>query len=305
MNLSERMARTEPAVLALGLLALLTLVVFIPTGFVLAKGPWDTEQDGHGPFILAAAAYIAWTKLPELTAAPVRPAPWAGWALLVPGMALMVLARSQEVLAPEVLSLMPIFAGSVLLTGGWRALKVFLFPIALLFFAIPPPGWALDTLTLPLKVLISDVVTRVLYAAGYPIAQNGVVIMIGPYQLLVKDACAGMNSIFALSAIGFLYVYVRGHASKLRNLALLAAVLPIAIAANFIRVMALVLIAYTFGPQAIEGVLHDFTGIALFAMALFLFIALDGVFDVILRLFGLRRRPASVQPAADPARHPG
>ena len=32
-------------------------------------------------------------------------------------------------------------------------------------------------------------------------------IMIGSYQFLVKDACSGMNSIFALSAIGVFYAY--------------------------------------------------------------------------------------------------
>ena len=69
------------------------------------------------------------------------------------------------------------------------------------------PDWLIDAATVPLKVFISDVVTRILYAAGYPIAQNGVMIMIGSYQLLVKDACSGMNSIFALSAIGVFYAY--------------------------------------------------------------------------------------------------
>ena len=71
-----------------------------------------------------------------------------------------------------------------------------------------------DAATVPLKVLISDMVTNVLYAAGYPIAQNGVVIQIGPYQLLVQDACSGMNSIFALSAIGVFYVYAFPVARK-------------------------------------------------------------------------------------------
>ena len=85
---------------------------------------------------------------------------------------------------------------------------------------MPAPDWIIDAATVPLKVLISDLVTRILYAAGYPVAQNGVMIMIGSYQLLVKDACSGMNSIFALSAIGVFYVYAFRWTSKLRSLAL-------------------------------------------------------------------------------------
>ena len=77
-----------------------------------------------------------------------------------------------------------------MLLAGWKALRILAFPIGFLLFTVPAPGWMVDGATIPLKVLISDLVTKVLYAAGYPIAQNGVVIMIGPYQLLMKDACA-------------------------------------------------------------------------------------------------------------------
>ena len=83
------------------------------------------------------------------------------------------------------------------------------------------PDWLIDAATVPLKVFISNVVTNVLYATGFPVAQNGVMIMIGTYQLLVKDACSGMNSIFALSAIGVFYAYAFRWQEKIRSLFLL------------------------------------------------------------------------------------
>jgi exosortase len=143
-----------------------------------------------------------------------------------------------------------------------------------------------DGATVPLKVFISDLVTKLLYAADYPVAQNGVVIMIGPYQLLMKDACAGMNSIFALSAIGMFYVYAFRWESKIRALILLATIIPITIVANFIRVMALVLVAYYGGVELIDGVLHDLTGIALFVIALTLLF----ICDALLGLTGILAR---------------
>src|SRR6266545_1471242 len=102
------------------------------------------------------------------------------------------------------------------------------------------PDWLVDAATVPLKVFISNVVTNVLYATGFPVAQNGVMIMIGTYQLLVKDACSGMNSIFALSAIGVFYAYAFRWQEKIRSLFLLAAIIPITIIANFFRVSAMV-----------------------------------------------------------------
>jgi exosortase B len=258
-----------------------TLVAYAPTFIQLAQGPWQTEQEGHGPLILAASLWLVWSSRDKLRNAEIRPAPVAGWASLLVGLAMLFLARTQDLISVEVFSELPVITGCVLLLAGWKVLRVLAFPIGFLIFTIPAPGWMVDGATVPLKVFISDLVTKVLYAAGYPVAQNGVVIMIGPYQLLMKDACAGMNSIFALSAIGMFYVYAFRWESKLRSLALLATIIPITIVANFVRVMALVLIAYYGGVGLIDGPLHDLTGIALFIIALVLVFICDGTLGFI------------------------
>jgi exosortase len=160
------------------------------------------------------------------------------------------------------------------------------------------PDWIIDAATVPLKVFISNVVTRVLYAAGLPIAQNGVMIMIGSYQLLVKDACSGMNSIFALSAIGVFYAYAFRWEEKIRSLILLISIIPITILANFIRVISLVLIAYYGGPDLLEGIVHDLTGIGLFVVAIILLFVLDaflGFFGSLLRRIRRRSPISTVQ----------
>jgi exosortase len=184
---------------------------------------------------------------------------------------------------------LPVIVGCVLLSAGWPILRVLAFPIGFLFFAVPAPDWMIDAVTVPLKVFISDIVTRVLYAAGYPVAQNGVMIMIGSYQLLVKDACSGMNSIFALSAIGVFYAYAFRWEDKVRSLILLAAIIPITIAANFIRVITLVLIAYYGGVDRLDGILHDLTGIGLFVIAVVLLFLFDGFLSLCSRLFASPR----------------
>ena len=258
----------------------LTVLCYIPTGIVLNAGPWQTEQEGHGPFLIAAAAWFALGQREALRSTIFKPAPWLGWPVLLIGAAIFYVGRSQEILVFETGSIIPILAGLVLIAGGWPALRRLLFPIGLLIFAVPPPGWLMDAVTLPLKAMISDVVTRMLYWFGYPIAQNGVVIMIGPYQLLVKDACAGMNSIFALSAIGVIYIYIMEYQSRWRNLVILLSILPITIAANFVRVILLVLIAYHFGSAAVEGFVHDVTGVLLFAVAFAILVGFDGILSI-------------------------
>lgn len=269
------------------------LAAYLPTVKSLIDGPWQTEQEGHGPLIIAAALWLVWQSRKKLQSTPLSPALVAGWTVLLFGLALMFLARTQGVLTVEVFSAIPVVIGCVLLLAGWTVLRVLAFPIFFLFFAVPMPDWLIDAATVPLKVFISDAVTQGLYEMGYPVAQNGVMIMIGSYQLMVKDACSGMNSIFALSAIGVFYVYAFRSDAKVRGVLLLAAIVPITIVANFIRVLALVLIAYYGGTDAVEGIFHDLTGIGLFIVAVALMFLFDGFLSLLARLFKAAPRPAA------------
>jgi exosortase B len=283
------------------LLAGAFLAAYVPTILGLINGPWQTEQEGHGPLIIAASLWLVWQSRERLWATKISPAPISGWATLLIGLVLMFLARTQDVLTVEVLSIIPVIVGCILLSAGWPALRVLAFPIGFLCFAVPVPDWIIDGATVPLKVFISDSVTRILYHAGYPIAQNGVMIMIGSYQLLVKDACSGMNSIFALSAIGVFYAYAFRWQERFRSLILLSAIIPITIIANFVRVLSLVLMAYYGGPDLIEGIVHDLTGIGLFVVAIILLFALDSLLGfcgaVLIRLHRRSMRGAIVPKA--------
>jgi exosortase len=264
------------------------LIAYAPTALGLINGPWQTEQEGHGPLIIAASLWLVWQSREQIKSAALIPAPIVGWITLGCGLLLLFMARTQELLTFEVLSAIPVIVGCVLITAGWPLLRILAFPIGFLFFAVPAPDWVIDGLTVPLKVLISDLVTKMLYAAGYPIAQNGVMIMIGTYQLLVIDACSGMNSGFALSAIGVFYAYAFRWGGKARTILLLAAIIPITIFANFIRVVTLVLIAYYGGIDLLEGGAHELTGLGLFVVAVALLLLFDTFLRLCARLIGWR-----------------
>ena len=269
---------------------LVSLLIYIPTYIRLYNGPWQTEQEGHGPLIMLACAWLAWRQLGALRAAPVSPAPVAGWVLLLLALALMVVTRSQDLMVIEAATQIPVLFALLLISVGWAGAKTMAFPIGFLIFAVPPPGWAVDVVTVPLKGFVSDVVASALYNLDYPVAQNGVVIMVGPYELMVKDACSGMNSIFALSAIGVFYIHEFVVKAPVRAALLALAIIPITILANILRVAALVLISYYLGADAVEGALHDFTGIFLFVIAIALFFGLDLVLAMLTRLL-FRRTP--------------
>jgi exosortase B len=177
----------------------------------------------------------------------------------------------------EVGSQIPVLLGAFLIISGLPLVRALWFPLFFLLFMVPLPGFLVDAVTGPLKGYVSALTEQILYFAGYPIARNGVVLTIGQYQLLVADACSGLHSMFSLSAMGLLYLYLMQRTSLARNLILIASILPIAFAANVIRVMILVLVTYHFGDEAGQGFVHDFAGILLFVVGLLFLFLLDGV----------------------------
>jgi exosortase/archaeosortase family protein len=97
----------------------------------------------------------------------------------------------------------------------------------------------------------------------------------GQYQLLVADACAGLQTLLTLEALGLFYLNLMRHPSAFRNITLAILIIPISFTANVIRVIALTLITYYFGDAAGQGFLHGFAGMVLFVTALLLILAVD------------------------------
>jgi exosortase B len=265
------------APIAVGLCAL-----YIPTYASLANGLWNTEEQGHGPLILAVIGWLMYQSKSMFLEADAQEAPIKGWTILLAGLLLYMLGRSQDILVFEVGSHIPVFAGLILIARGPSTLKKLWFPIFFFVFMVPLPGVVVDALTNPLKRHVSEIAEYLLYGAGYPIARSGVTLTIGPYQLLVADACSGLHSLYSLSALGLLYLHLMKHVSFLRNTLLAFCILPVAFGANVIRVIFLVLVTYHMGDEAGQGFLHGFAGMVLFVAALGLLFLIDAGVGLVL-----------------------
>ena len=251
------------------------VAMYVPTYWAAFNGIWQTDEMGHGPIILAVLLWLFWGVRAAVLNAPVEPLRWLGWPLFGLGLLSYVFGRVFNISSVEFASHLFIVAGLLLLLRGAEALRAAWFPVLYLIFLAPLPGTFVDAITAPLKSWISVIVVDLLYYAGYPIARAGVMITIGQYQLLVADACSGLNSMFSLSALGTLFMYIMGRKSLAHNAIMLAAILPIAFAANIIRVTTLVLVTYHLGDEVGQGFLHGAAGMVLMIAALILFFALD------------------------------
>lgn len=272
-------AQARPAIaewfpLFIGLIAL-----YVPTWVGLSSTIWATEAQAHGPIILAVALWFFWKQGPSIHEMPAAPSK-AGWPLFILGLLLYAIGRSQDILLFEVGSQIIVIASLLLILRGWAALGAAWFPLFFLLFMIPLPGAFVDALTLPMKMAVSYVAENVLYSVGYPISRTGVILQIGQYKLLVADACAGLQTLFTLEALGLLYLNIVRHDSFFRNVALAILIIPISFTANVIRVMVLTLITYHFGDEAGQGFLHGFAGMVLFITALLIIMGVDSLLQL-------------------------
>lgn len=264
-------------------------ILFVPTFYDLFTGAWIGEEQGHGPIIFGLALWLIWRKWPEVLAATTPPrASWAGWPVLAIGLVAHLLGRSQHILMLEIGSIIVVMAAVLLVKRGARALAVLWFPFFFMIFMVPLPSEFVAAVTLPMKMAVSWATEHLLFAAGYPISRTGVILQIGQYQLLVADACAGLQTLLTLEALGLFYLNFMRHPSAFRNIGLALFIIPISFSANVIRVIALTLITYYFGDAAGQGFLHGFAGMVLFLTALTLILSVDSGLQ-----WYLRRRDAA------------
>jgi exosortase len=267
------------------------LALAIPTGFSLAAQEWNRDSGAHGPIVLAIGGWLIWRQWGALK----ETASAGSWPIMI-GLLLLSLpvymfGRAYDFLTLEAGGLYG--AGLAVLQSrfGLVALRKIWFPLLYLAFAIPAPHSLMDSLTAPLKEFVSHIATSGLAALGMPVARQGVTIFVAQYQLLVEDACSGMNSLIGLTAISLLYVYLARGPSILYSLVLTCLAIPVAIAANVIRVALLVIVTYLFGDEVGQSFIHFAAGILLFLTALLLVFALDKGLQSLASLSVIRRRP--------------
>ena len=249
----------------------------IPTMIDVARQSWSTEQGAHGPIVLATGIWLVSTLRKQFTPL-IRPGNLAlALAIVIPSLIVYLIARITMTLELEGFALYFAMVGVFYGMCGQRVLRLMWFPTVYFIFLFPPPDSVVATITQPLKLGISQAAVALLDLCGMPIARKGVIIQVDQYDILVAAACAGLNSIISLSAIGLFYIYMRHNANWRYALLLMLAIVPIALLANFVRVLLLILITYYAGDSYAQGFLHGFAGMVMFAVALLGIFGLDAI----------------------------
>lgn len=260
------MRRAE--LLIVGLLA----VAFVPALLALARAWSSADYLTHG-FLVPVVAYWMSRKRGHRLGAPGRD---ARGALLIGLSALLyAVGLAQGSVSLQGLAVVLAAAGVVALFWGPAGLRRYAIPLSFLLFMVPPPPSLLSPIIVWLQLEVTLTSVNLLQAIGYTVLRQGnVVLLPGGGSLFVADACSGITSIVTLLPLGVMLAYFRAQ-SRLQGFALVAAVIPVAMIGNLVRVLVTVSAATHFGVErATSGPLHESAGLLTFVLECLVLIGL-------------------------------
>jgi exosortase len=256
---------------------LVVLVAFLYSGILglLVQDWWTDPNFSHGFFVPAFSIFVIWQRRKVLASIPVEPS-WSGLAIIVLALLVYLLGVIGAELFLSRSSFVLLLAGLVIYFLGWGYFRALIFPWAFLFLMVPLPTLILSEVTFPLQFLASNLASSLLALVGVPVLREGNIIQLPTMSLEVVEACSGIRSLVSLVTLSLMYGYLM-EASTLLRVTLALAGIPIAIAANSLRVMGTGLLGLYWGPDKAEGFFHTFSGWVIFILALGMLLGLHRV----------------------------
>lgn len=273
-------------------LSLSTLVVIMYASVLssLARQWWDDPNYGHGFFVPIFAGYVLWSERDRWRALPFHPSN-LGFGIMLFASGLRVLGMLGAELFIARLSLVILISGLVLFLAGRQVLRSIAFPTGYLLFMIPLPGIVYYQLTFPLQLWASRLAASGLVALGIRTVREGNLLILPNCTLNVVEACSGIRSLLSLLAAVVAYGYL-AEPSAWKRTALAVASIPVAIATNGLRLVAVGALSYYSGPSVDSGAVHLALGLGFFALA---FISIM-LIHKLLGLVSSYQNPAQVSP---------
>ena len=232
---------------------------------------WATDDDmGHGFFVPVVAGFIVWQRRASLPLVQCQPNGWGLALVILAAFQVLVANLGAELFTARLAFLIALF-GVLLYLGGTAFVRALLLPLLLLLFMIPIPQIVYARLTLGLQMLASQLGETLIGWMGIPVIRTGNLLELPSQTLNIVDACSGIRSLLSLLFLSQVYAYFTEKRIWIRW-ALLFATVPIAIAANAIRVAITGLLS-EMDTKLAQGSYHEMEGYIVFAVALIALVA--------------------------------
>lgn len=233
----------------------------------------------HGWLIPFVSAGILWFKRRELMSLP-KNSSRVGLAVIVLALLLHWLGAKAQQTRLSLASLIMLMWGVPFYFYGWQVARLLLFPCAYLIFCIPLNF--LDSLTFPLRIMVTIAATGLLNGLGIEAQRSGSAIYstaAGGFNFDVADPCSGLRSLLAMTALTAVYAYLT-QKTLVKQWVLFLASIPLAIIGNIARITTVALVAEAFGQKLASGLYHDYSGYVVFSVAIGLMVGVGSMLNL-------------------------
>lgn len=239
---------------------------------------WLTDGNyAHGIVVAPVALAIVYSKRKRLAETPIEPSV-AGNALLAAGIVVYAFSRWSDVTFLAGLSMVIVIAGLVWVFAGLRMLRELAFPIAFLMFMTPPPDFFVEKVGAPLQRASCSYSAMIAGLLGLDVESNGVFLYANGLTFQVDLPCSGIRAINCLTAFSAVLAYT-ARTSPVGRASIFLAAVPVAFAANVLRVLVVIVVANIDSVSQDVMRFHDASGPIVFAMALTVVILLKRRFE--------------------------
>jgi exosortase len=273
--------RKEISWLQLAVVAALLLWLYGPTLAHLIVQWWHDPNFSHGFFVPLFSGFVVWQERDRLARIPILPS-WSGLALLGVGLCVFIVGQLGAELFLARSSMLLVLASLIVLFLGWNYFRALLFPLAFLVLMIPIPAIIFNQITFPLQLLDSRLAAAVLPWLGVPVFREGNIINLPSMPLNVAEACSGIRSLMSLTTLAIIYGYLMDRRTAVRVLLAVASI-PIAVAANSLRIIGTGLLVEYWDADKAQGYFHASWGVFVFVIALVMMYLLHQTICVIWR----------------------
>ena len=221
----------------------------------------------HGWLIPLVSAYLLWRRRRELAGARKQPC-GAGLAVVALALVLHWIGFRTQLTRLSILSMILLLWGIPLTLLGRQVARLLLFPCAYLLFCIPLSF--LDSVTVSLRIIASTISTVLLNGLGIAATQSGTAIYSaagGGFDFDVADACSGLRSLLAMTALTAVYAYLTQE-GQWRKWVLFLCAVPLAMLGNVVRIVTIALVAGGFGVDVAMKIYHNLSGFIVFTVAI-------------------------------------
>ena len=263
---TETRALTRGEKVAAALILVELVIVYAPTvAWLFDRWTLSVWHHAHGLLIPPLVGYFAYQELKPLASLPRQGSAW-GFVFLVPALFLHAVDAGMHTQLLSAAALILALPGLSLLFLGTRRTRAIAFPLCFLAFSLPIPLTFTEQIHWQLRQVATAGTAAVIPLLGVPVFVEGTTLHLPHGALEVADACSGFSTLYAAIAVAALTAYTA--ATPARRAAVLLSAVPLAIGANLLRVISLVLLVVWQGEAILDTFIHPLSGMATFALAL-------------------------------------